>query len=401
MHDLPRLLRSFPVEAGTMILVAGALLAAALGASLLAGRLRLPGLVLFLGRRDGRRHRRARLDRLRRLRAGARRRDRRAGADPVRGRPRAGFGEIRPVLRPALSLAVVGTLITAVIAGLAASWLFDFSPLEGLLLGSIVAATDGAAIFAMLRGSTLQRRLARTLEGEAGFNDPVAVLLVVGFIALDPDARLRPRGHGAAVRAGDRRSARVVGGAIGVAPSAPSRACGSPRPASTRSRRSPRRRSPSAPPTRCTGPASSPSTSCGLMLGSATIPARRTITTFHDGLAWIAQLGMFLMLGLLVFPRQLADVALEGTVLALVLVRRRAPAGACSRGGRSALHGAPSGSSLGWAGLRGAVPVVLATFPVIDGVAQPRSSSTSSSSRCCSRPCCRARRSSRSPGGSA
>ena len=67
-------------------------------------------------------------------------------------------------------------------AGLAAAWLFDLTTLEGLLLGSILASTDGAAVFAVLRGSTLRRRLARTLEGEAGFNDPVAVLLVLGFI---------------------------------------------------------------------------------------------------------------------------------------------------------------------------------------------------------------------------
>src|SRR5215213_772128 len=94
----------------------------------------------------------------------------------------AGFEEIRPVLRPAISLALVGTAATAAITGLAAAWLFDLSTLEGLLLGSIVASTDGAAIFALLRGSTLRRKLARTLEGEAGLNDPVAVLLVVGFI---------------------------------------------------------------------------------------------------------------------------------------------------------------------------------------------------------------------------
>ena len=94
----------------------------------------------------------------------------------------AGFEEIRPVLRPSLSLAVLGTLVTCVICGFAASWLFDFSTLEGLLLGAIISSTDGAAIFALLRESTLRRRLARTLEGEAGFNDPVAVLLVIGFI---------------------------------------------------------------------------------------------------------------------------------------------------------------------------------------------------------------------------
>src|SRR3954466_4199148 len=94
----------------------------------------------------------------------------------------AGLPEIRPVLGPALLLAVAGTVITAVVTGLAAAWLFDFSTTEGLLVGAIVAGTDGAAIFALLRGSTLRRRLARTLEGESGMNDPIAILLVLGFI---------------------------------------------------------------------------------------------------------------------------------------------------------------------------------------------------------------------------
>src|SRR5688572_25893701 len=94
----------------------------------------------------------------------------------------AGLSEIRPVIGPALSLATVGTIGTAILTGLTAHVLFDFTVLEGMLMGAIVSATDGAAIFAVLRGSTLRRKLARTLEGEAGFNDPVAVLLVVGLI---------------------------------------------------------------------------------------------------------------------------------------------------------------------------------------------------------------------------
>src|SRR3954471_8309003 len=169
-------------EEGRLILAAGALLALGLGASLLAGRLRIPGLVLFLGLgmllgSDG------------------------LGLIPFSGYPEArtigiialalilfegglaaGLPEIRPVLGSALSLALLGTLLTALITGLAAAWLMDLSLLEGLLVGAIVSATDGAAIFALLRGSTLKRRLARTLEAEAGMNDPVAVLLVLGFI---------------------------------------------------------------------------------------------------------------------------------------------------------------------------------------------------------------------------
>src|SRR5437867_3683598 len=96
----------------------------------------------------------------------------------------AGFAEIRPVLRPAVSLATVGTFITAAITGLAAVWLFDFSLLQGLLIGSILAATDSAAVFALLRQVRLPGKLSRTLEAEAGMVDPFAVLLVITFIKL-------------------------------------------------------------------------------------------------------------------------------------------------------------------------------------------------------------------------
>src|SRR4051812_4326183 len=157
---------------GVLLLATGAILAGALAASLLASRLRVPGLVLVLGvgmalGSDG---------------AGGIHFDDYELSETVgiialplilfEGGLAAGIGEIRPVLGPALSLAIVGTLLTAVLAGFAATWLFDLSTLEGLLVGSIVASTDGAAIFALLRGSTLRRRIARTLEGEAGLNDP-------------------------------------------------------------------------------------------------------------------------------------------------------------------------------------------------------------------------------------
>lgn len=165
-----------------MILVAGALMAAGLAASLAAGRLRVPGLVLFLGLgmaigSDG----------LGWIDFSDYRLARTIGIIALslilfEGGLNAGFESIRPVLAPALSLAVVGTLVTALIAGLAATWLFDLSLLQRLLLGSIVASTDGAAIFALVRDSRLKRRVARSLEGESGLNDPLAVLLVIGLI---------------------------------------------------------------------------------------------------------------------------------------------------------------------------------------------------------------------------
>jgi cell volume regulation protein A len=110
----------------------------------------------------------------------------------------------------------------------------------------------------------------------------------------------------------------------------------------------------------------------GLLLGSARIPARQTVTVFHEGLAWVAQITMFLALGLLVFPSDLGDVWLKGTTLALLLVFVARPLSVFAA---TAFERFSVGERvvLGWAGLRGAVPVVLATFAVIEHVPQGRS----------------------------
>ena len=348
------------------ILVAGLLLSGGLLSSLLAGRVKLPGLVLFLG-----------LGML-------------VGSDGLgwldfsnyhvaeligvislalilfEGGLTAGFREIRPVLRPALSLAIVGTMITAAVGGLVAVALFDFSLLEGLLLGSIIASTDGAAIFAVLRSSSLRKRLARTLEGEAGFNDPVAVLLVLGFIDWinKPDYGLadmlwlfaRQLGIGA-----------VVGLVVGWL--------------SVQAFQRARLDTPGLYPVASLaaaavgfGAAASIEGSgflavylVGLSLGSANIPAKQTITSFHVGLAWVAQLTMFLALGLLIFPSDLDNVAVKGTLLALVVVFVARPLATFIA---TAFDRFSVGERLvlSWAGLRGAVPIVLAIFPVIADV---------------------------------
>jgi potassium/hydrogen antiporter len=355
---------------GELILVAAALLAAGIAASLLASRIRLPGLLLFLavgmaigtdgtGWIDFNDYELARTIGVVAL-----------ALILFEGGLTAGFDEIRPVLRPSLSLALLGTLGTCLICGVAASWLFDFSTLEGLLLGAIISSTDGAAVFALLRESTLRRRLARTLEGEAGFNDPVAVLLVVGFIdwidkpdygALDMLLLLaRELGIGA-----------VVGLGVGWL--------------AVNALRSTRLASPGLYPvaTLCAaglafGGAATLHGSgflaaylAGLVLGSGRIPAKQTVTVFHEGLAWVAQIAMFVALGLLVFPSDLDDVWLEGSALALILVLVARPLSALVS---TAVERFTTGERvvLGWAGLRGAVPVVLATFPVIEGVPHSR-----------------------------
>jgi potassium/hydrogen antiporter len=351
---------------GELILVAAALLAAGIGASLLASRIRLPGLLLFLGvgmaiGSDGtgwidfNNYELARTIGVVAL-----------ALILFEGGLAAGFEEIRPVLRASLTLAILGTIGTAVICGFAAAWLFDLSTLEGMLLGAIISSTDGAAIFALLRESTLRRNLARTLEGEAGFNDPVAVLLVIGFIewtqqddygVLDMALLfVREMGIGA-----------VIGVGVGLL--------------AVYALRNTRLASPGLYPVATLstagvafGGAATLHGSgflaaylAGLMLGSARIPAKQTITVFHQGLAWVAQIAMFLALGLLVFPSKLDDVWLEGTALALVLVFVARPVTAALA---TAFERFSAGERvvLGWAGLRGAVPVVLATFPVIDHI---------------------------------
>jgi cell volume regulation protein A len=270
------------------------------------------------------------------------------------------------VLRPSLALALVGTLLTAAITGMAAVWLFDLPTLEGLLLGSIVASTDGAATFALLRGSTLGRRLARTLEGEAGFNDPIAVLLVIGFIDW-----IQKPGYGigdmAILFVEELGAGAIVGIAVGwLAVQGLQRA---------------RLDSNGLYPVATLATAAIAFGAAdvlhgsgflavyvaGLVLGSGRIPAKRTVTVFHQGLAWVAQIALFLALGLLVFPSRLGDVALEGTALALVLVLVARPLSTFVSTAFDRFTAAER-VVLGWAGLRGAVPVVLATFPVIHDV---------------------------------
>jgi cell volume regulation protein A len=351
---------------GELILIAGALLAGGMLASLIAGGLRVPGLLLFLflGMGIG-------SDGLDLIDFNNYELARTIGIIALalilfEGGLTSGLLEIRPVLAPALSLAIVGTIVTAVVTGLAAALLFDLSTLDGLLLGAVLSATDGAAIFALLRGSTLKRRLATTLEGESGFNDPVAVLLVLGFIEwLTHDSYgigdmavlfVRQLGIGLAIGV-------VVGTAAVWVLRRVRLATAGLYPVATL-----------AVAALAFGGADSLHGSgflavylAGLALGTFGVPAQQTVTAFHQGLAWLAQVSMFVALGLLVFPSRLDDVAVRGTVLALVLVLVARPV-AVAVATLPARFTWPERAVLAGAGLRGAVPVVLATFPVIEGV---------------------------------
>ncbi len=349
-----------------LILVAGALLAAGIVGALLADRVRIPGLLLFLG-----------LGML-------------AGSEGIggihfddtelartlgtialvlilfEGGLTAGWSEIRPVLGTAASLATIGTVITAVVAGLAAKWIFGLSTLEGLIVGAAIAATDSAAIFAVLRRSTLEKRLARSLEGESGMNDPVALLLVIGFIdwIQQPD-------YGIVDMVGLLVLKLALGAAIGLALGRLAVA------ALDRVRL----------PTDGIYPVATIAIAglayglaevahgsgllatylTALALGSGSIPARRTIVAFHEGVGWVAQIGLFVMLGLLVFPSTLDSVALDGLALSAVLILIARPLAAFAATLLAPLN-LRERAMLGWAGLRGATPIWLATFPVVAGV---------------------------------
>jgi cell volume regulation protein A len=359
-----------PVGDGERILIVGVLLALGLLASLAAGRLRLPGLVLVLalGMVLG-------SDVLGLISFGDFGVARSAGIVALalilfEGGLTSGFAEIRPVIGVASSLAVICTVATAVLTALAAWAILDLPLAQSILLGSTVAATDAAAVFAVLRGSTLRRRIARTLEAESGVNDPIAIVLVIGCIEA-----IRHHGWGvgdALVLAVRSLGIGFVAGAVVAAVSVWAMQ---------------RVRLPSA----GLYPVASLASAAlafgaadvlegsgflavyltGLALGTAPSPARRTIVTFHEGLAWLSQLGLFLLLGLLVFPAQLGDIALEGAAIAVATTVIARPVGAflatvgAGFSGRERLV-------LGWAGLRGGVPIVLATFAVTEHIAGGR-----------------------------
>jgi potassium/hydrogen antiporter len=349
-----------------LILIAGALLAAGILGALLADRVRVPSLLLFLG-----------LGML-------------AGSEGIgginfndselartlgtialvliifEGGLTAGWSEIRPVLGTAASLATVGTALTAAIAGLAAKLIFDLTALEGMLVGAAIAATDSAAIFAVLRRSTLEKRLARSLEGESGMNDPVALLLVIGFIEW-----IQQPGYGVADMAGLLALKLVLGTAIGLA-------LGRLAVAALNAVRLPTDGIYPVATIAIAGLAyglAEVAHGSGLLatyltalaLGSAPIPAKRSVVAFHEGLGWVAQISLFILLGLLVFPSRLDEVALKGLALSAVLIVLARPVATFVATAFARL-GVRERLMLGWAGLRGATPIWLATFPVVAGI---------------------------------
>lgn len=275
----------------------------------------------------------------------------------------------RVALWPAISLAVVGVSATAALLAFFAAWLFGFSWLEGLLLGAVISSTDAAAVFATLRsqGAALKQRVAATLEIESGSNDPMAILLtvvVLDLITAGADSLealplltalakqfaigglLGYLGGHALVRMINRLDLitglyPLLAAAGGVLIFALTTWSG--------------------------GSGFLAIYLAGVVLGNARLRSGQNILRVHDGLAWLSQIAMFLILGLLVTPSRLLDTAWQGLAVAMFLMLVARPVAVV-------LSLAPfrfpwrEQAYIGWMGLRGAVPIVLATFPVMYGL---------------------------------
>jgi cell volume regulation protein A len=349
-----------------LILAVGALLAVSVVAALAAARLRLPALLLFLavgvaaGPGGGGWVSFHDYGLAREIGIAA------LALILFDGGLNTGLAAVRPVLGASLRLAVGATLIVVIVVGVAASVLLHRPPLEGFLLGSILASTDSAAVFGLLRGSTLRRRLLRTIESESAMNDAVVLVLVLGFVDL-----LSHPGNGIVDLAvfGVRELAVGAFGGILVGTLA------------ARGLARVRLPTPGLYPVASFAAAALAYGAtaalggsgllavyvAGLLLADAPIPGRRTIAVFHDGLAWAAQVALFLMLGLLATPSRLEENLAAGVALALVVVLAARPlATFAMTSGRE--FTTAERALLSWSELVGASPIIFASAAAAAGV---------------------------------
>jgi cell volume regulation protein A len=269
-------------------------------------------------------------------------------------------------LGPAAVLATAGVVGTAALVGVSA-WIFGLGWPEALLVGAVVSSTDAAAVFSVLRGAGVQlkRRVGVTLELESGLNDPVAVILTVAL----SEALVAGRPPGLELLAHSAVQI-LVGGAFGLAIGYGGRAllkrarvaAGGLYPVITLSLAFVAYGAP----TLVLGSGFLSVYLAGVVIGNGTLPFRSGIFRVHNSIAWLGQVTMFLLLGLLVVPSQLAEVRWTGLAIALVLafVARPLVVWLCLLPFRFT---GKETAYVGWVGLRGAVPIILAMFPVLAG----------------------------------
>lgn len=275
---------------------------------------------------------------------------------------------VRVGIGPGLALATVGVAVTTGIVALFAVWLLGFTWLEGLLLGAIVGSTDAAAVFSVMsaRGLEIKRRVSATLEIESGCNDPMAVFLTIVLVQAIAAGKT---GLDWSI-AGRLVAEFTIGGVTGLLGGylmvqiinrlelaqalypllasslallifAVTLAIG--------------------------GSGFLAIYIAGLVMGNLQVHSSQNILRVHDGLAWLAQIGMFLVLGLLATPHELIDVARPGLLVALVLTLLARPAAVLACLAPFKLPWREQ-TFIAWMGLRGAVPIILGVFPLVAGL---------------------------------
>ncbi|HZW38378.1 MAG TPA: potassium/proton antiporter [Ignavibacteriaceae bacterium] len=279
------------------------------------------------------------------------------------------WNETKPILKYALSLSTIGVLITAIITGFAVYYIFNIPLLFALLLGSIISSTDAAAVFSVLNSKniSLKGKLKPLLEVESGSNDPMAIFLTIGLIELylNPGKSylsliwlfIMQMGLGTimglslgklmiilinyikvpyqgvysvfaiAFIAFIFSSTALLGGSGFLAVYL-----------------------------------------AGIVIGNHKYVQKKTMGRFFDGMAWLSQIGMFLTLGLLVFPSTLIYISLSGFSIALILMFVARPISVFIS--LAFIKGLDLREKIfvSWVGLRGAVPVILATYPLVAGL---------------------------------
>ncbi|WP_261133782.1 potassium/proton antiporter [Bacillus sp. Marseille-Q3570] len=275
---------------------------------------------------------------------------------------------VRSVAKPSLSLATIGVLITTTVVAIAAKYILGVTWVEGFLFGSIVGSTDAAAVFAVLKGQNVRKKLGSTLEVESGTNDPMAVFLTISFIELltidNPLYYLLigsffwQMGFGLVMgifigRLGSYAINQINLDSSGLYPvfslafallaySV----------------------------TDLVGASGLLAVYVAAMvIGNSDLTYRHSIFKFNEGFAWMMQIVMFVILGLLVFPTQLFtfDVVVKGLLLSAILIVIARPIAVFLSTIKMGFEYKEK-IFLSWAGLRGAVPIVLATFPLISGL---------------------------------